>query len=168
MPKRYTRLWKINQRKIYLKPMLPQASENFPPFDNRPLDNKLIDSYKSLLCKNIIRAFHASYRNVDSQIFTATHNNCHDNANEYCQISSGNKQVRGWICIENEGISSITLASHSVILSPYGELFDITPLRTSSAYKFLPAFLDDLSFDKLVLHLYKYTCRTNLHIEKPT
>lgn len=144
-----------------------RIEECFSAFENDFISPKELNSYKLFLRTKLVSSFNVLQQNFNNENFTALPICCHDNTDEYCKINPNYTRIRGWICICNIGIPYITLASHSILKSASGDFIDITPTISQHNYKFLPAYIDNASFDKLVRHIYDMQGNTNINIEKP-
>ncbi len=75
---------------------------------------------------------------------------CHHNVTTWCNHKSEYTPVRGWLYFDLSELNCIRFVAHSAVLTPQGELYDITPKNASQDYPFLSSNLSDEEFEELV------------------
>lgn len=68
---------------------------------------------------------------------------CHHNVSYFCEQKPRYSPVRGWFYFELPGMSYAKFLSHSVVCSPDGTFYDITPWEATEHYPFLPSNLSE-------------------------
>lgn len=94
---------------------------------------------------------------------------CHQNVDRYVLENRGFTAVRGWVTIPSLGTTA--RAAHSVVMSPDGDLFDITPFadeRERHATRFVPHVGDDQSFkdEREFQPLFHCDCPNDSHVRE--
>ncbi len=79
---------------------------------------------------------------------------CHDNASKFCASEEGYKHIYGWLYADLTEFGYVSFIFHSVVKSPDGKLFDITPSNAVIEYPFLGSNLPDEAYIELI-ELYK-------------
>jgi len=89
-----------------------------------------------------------------------TEHECHNNVDRWVLEQPDHKSVRGWLVFEwteNEmgrlmfSLPLCRFTAHSVVETPDGRLFDLTPSRASRRYPFLRHHEPDGEFEAIVL-----------------
>lgn len=71
---------------------------------------------------------------------------CHENVETFCKLHKDYRPVRGWLIFDLGGHSDhVKFLQHSVVMSPDGQLIDITP-SIAAQYPFLRAEESDEDF----------------------
>lgn len=87
-------------------------------------------------------------------------NYCHDNVNIWCSSKSEYKPVRGWLYFDLcDELDYVQFLPHSAILTPEGELYDITPSNATQDYPFIKANLSDAEFKSVQKYLINQNLR---------
>lgn len=76
-------------------------------------------------------------------------NKCHHNVSIWCSHNDNFSPVRGWLYFDLPGLPSVMFMAHSAVLTPEGELSDITPSNASRDYPFLSSNLSEEEYEKL-------------------
>ena len=74
------------------------------------------------------------------------YNMCHHNVSTWCVNDLSFTPVRGWFYFDRLN----KLVAHSVVLTPEGELFDITPSNAPREYPFLAGYLSEEDYEELI------------------
>jgi hypothetical protein len=73
-------------------------------------------------------------------------NMCHHNVSQWCVNDPSFTPVRGWLYFDRLN----KFVAHSVVLTPEGELFDITPSNAPREYPFLNGNLSEEGYEDLI------------------
>jgi len=74
---------------------------------------------------------------------------CHENVDAYCQLHKDFKPIRGWLFFDyGYFLDHVAFCQHSVVMSPDGQLIDITPSNATQDYPFLRVEESDKDFFK--------------------
>jgi hypothetical protein len=85
-----------------------------------------------------------------------TEHECHSNTDRWVRENADHKVVRGWLIFDLNQTSKglvpfCRFTAHSVVETPDGRLFDLTPSKASRRYPFLRHEGPDGEFEKIVL-----------------
>jgi hypothetical protein len=93
-----------------------------------PADD-LLAIYAQSLLSRLSDAIRVPLRNVVSDDWSPTPNDCHDNAEKWVELNQGWTVVHGWLVFDLRVTHGhVDLLPHSVVRSPNGDLVDVTPL----------------------------------------
>lgn len=77
-------------------------------------------------------------------------NDCHNNVDIVCHNKPDHKAVRGWLYFDYANVMDVvSFMAHSVVETPDGQRFDITPpnpMSTGDQYPFIEANVSDEEF----------------------
>jgi hypothetical protein len=105
-----------------------------------------LKEYAEELKARLDEAVYLKRAEVNIEKWEPEYNKCHHNVTIWCCNNPTYKPVRGWLFFSALNL----LKSHSAVLTPDGELCDITPSMASAEYPFLPGNLSEEEYSSLV------------------
>lgn len=102
---------------------------------------KKIQKHIEYLLRNLANARTLPRRTIVGGNWQPKPKMCHHNVTEYCIFKPKYKPVRGWLVFNFSQLGFYKFVSHSVLKSPEGEVFDITPTTVLETYPFLSSGL---------------------------
>lgn len=111
-----------------------------------------IETYARSLYARVAEARILKRIGINAGIWTAKENMCHHNATELHLHDERYTPIRGWLYFDLSAFGYIKFVSHSAILTPEGEIVDITPRPTTATqdYPFLEGYLSEDEYQELV------------------
>lgn len=105
-----------------------------------------VAEYTEALYERRESGVHTKCGHVENPDWQPDANRCHDNAAIFCEYSPDHAPVRGWLYFDFPLMNYVKFLAHSVVRTPDGDLFDITPANRSQPYPFIEALLTDEEF----------------------
>lgn len=109
-----------------------------------------VKEYAELIFRDIKKAVVPQRTMVRIGEWQPEPNMCHHNVSIWCENNPEYSPVRGWLYFDLPALGYVKFVSHSVVLTPNGELFDITPSNASQDYPFVLSGLSEEEYAALV------------------
>ena len=109
-----------------------------------------VEAYGQALLRRVAEARRLRRAEIAGGDWQPQPNWCHANVSVWCEVKEGYTPVRGWLYFDLPGLAFCSFVAHSALRAPNGELYDITPSRTSAEYPFLEGGLSEDEYAELV------------------
>jgi hypothetical protein len=126
------------------------------------MTNHDIEKYAATLYSKINEAVILKRAVIEGGNWQPEPNKCHHNVTIWCEYNAEFKPARGWLYFDLPGLSHVKFVAHSAVITPSGEIRDITPSNASRDYPFI---LSGLSEDEYAL-LVETIERGEIHYKK--
>lgn len=109
-----------------------------------------IETYARSLYARVHEARILTRVEINSGSWKAQPNMCHHNASALYLHDHKYAPVRGWLYFDLPGLGYVKFVSHSAVMTPEGEIVDITPSGAMQNYPFLEGNLSEEDYQHLV------------------
>lgn len=114
----------------------------------------VLKQYASYLFSRISESKNLTFKEVKIDGQLPLSKNCHENARLFVESNPTYKTIFGWLCIDGGIISpGVIFLAHSVIQDAAGNIYEITPIKSTEPRSFLSSELDENDFADIVNEL---------------